>query len=239
MSKVLEDWTVLPHGRLHEIDAGILSVTGRIDMPMGRLERRMTVVRLRDGRLVIYSAIALDEPQMKALEAFGAPAFLVVPGDHHRHDAGIWKDRYPALHVVAPDGAMKAASQAVHVDAGSADFGDPDVTFLTVPGTGGHEAALCVRRPSGTTLILNDLIGNLDKEPGFSNLILRLFGFAGDEPHVPMPVKPHGDDNRAAVAAQLRAWADDPTLKRIIVSHGDPIDADPGGVLRRLADSLT
>jgi len=33
----------------------------------------MTIVRLGDGRLVVFSAIALDEDEMAALEAFGRP----------------------------------------------------------------------------------------------------------------------------------------------------------------------
>ena len=34
-----------------------------------------------DGRLIIYSAISLDEVEMNALESYGTPAFLIVPGD--------------------------------------------------------------------------------------------------------------------------------------------------------------
>jgi hypothetical protein len=34
-------------------------------MPVGNITRRMTVVRLRDGKLVIFSAIALDEVEMR------------------------------------------------------------------------------------------------------------------------------------------------------------------------------
>ena len=44
---------------------------------------------------------------MRDLEAYGAPAFLIVPNDHHRLDAQIWKERYPALKVIAPDTAAR------------------------------------------------------------------------------------------------------------------------------------
>jgi hypothetical protein len=74
-------------------------------MPLMDLPRRMTVVRLIDSRLVVFSAIALDEVEMAALEAFGRPTFLIVPSDKHRLDAKIWKDRYPEIQVVAPEGA--------------------------------------------------------------------------------------------------------------------------------------
>jgi hypothetical protein len=90
MAKPFTDWTVLPHGRLQRLDDDLLSVTGTLDMPpMGDVERRMTVVRLHDGRLVVYSAIALDEAEMRALEHFGKPSFLIVPSAIHRLDAKI------------------------------------------------------------------------------------------------------------------------------------------------------
>ena len=98
MNKPLERWEVLPHGKLTEVDENILTVTGEIHMPM-KFPRRMTVVRLRDSNLVVFSAIALDEDEMHALEAYGQPAYLVVPNDHHRLDAKIWKQRYPNMQV--------------------------------------------------------------------------------------------------------------------------------------------
>jgi hypothetical protein len=60
VAKSFNEWTVLPHGRLTRLDDNLLSVTGTLHMPpMGEVERRMTLVRLSDGRLVVYSAIAL------------------------------------------------------------------------------------------------------------------------------------------------------------------------------------
>jgi hypothetical protein len=237
MTKPFTEWKVLPHGALTAVDDDILTVVGDIPMPVGNLKRRMTVVRLRDRRLVIFSAVALDEDEMRALEEFGEPAFLVVPNDHHRLDARIWKDRYPAIQVITPQGARGKVEKAVPVDATRADFGDPDVALVTVPGTHAQEAALEIRRPNGTTLVLNDIVGNIRDASGFGGWLLRLMGFAGDEPHVPLPVK-MSIDSKAALAGQLRRWAELPALKRILVSHGSTIEDDPRGALRKLAVSL-
>jgi hypothetical protein len=162
MSKPFTHWTVLPHGKLSRLDDNLLSVAGDLPMPMGDFPRRMTVVRLRDGRLIMFSAIALDESEMQELEAFGRPTFLVVPNDIHRMDAKIWKDRYPQLIVLAPAGARKKVEEVVPVDQTAIDFGDPEVHFVTVPGTDEREAALVVETASGTTLVMNDLIWNVD-----------------------------------------------------------------------------
>jgi hypothetical protein len=238
MNPTAEKWEVLPHGRLTALDDGILSVEGGIHMPLMELPRRMTVIRLSDARLVVWSAIALDEGEMARLEAEGQPAFLIVPNDHHRLDARAWKERYPQLLVVAPEGAREKVAEAVPVDSTAPDFGDASVQFMAVPGTRGHEAALVVRRPAGTTLVLNDLVGNIRNEHGFGGWLLRLMGFAGEEAHIPAPVKMMLVKDKQALRAQLLRWAEIDSLKRIVVSHGSPIEDDPARVLRELADSL-
>jgi hypothetical protein len=173
MTKPNDHWNVLPHGTLTPIDDNLLTVEGRIKMPLMDLPRRMTVVRLRDARLVVWSAIALDEPAMATFEAFGKPAFLIVPNDHHRLDAKAWKNRYPQMQVVAPEGAREKIADVVAVDTTSPDFGDASVAFVTMPGTKGHEAALIVQTSKGTTLVLNDLVGNIRAASGIDGWLLR------------------------------------------------------------------
>jgi len=239
MAKPFEEWTVLPHGKLQRVDEGLLSVTGLLQMPpMGEVPRRMTVVRLRDGRLVIYSAIALDEDEMAALEDFGAPAFLIVPGSIHRMDAKPWKQRYPSLTVIAPAGARKKVEEAVPVDATDVDFDDPSVRFVAIPGTDQLEGALLVERESGTTLVLNDLIFNLANRPGFTGWLFKTIGMTGQEPHIPAPVRMREVKDKAAVATQLEDWARLPRLKRVIISHGEIIAEAPARVLARIAEEL-
>jgi hypothetical protein len=238
MTKPFREWTVLPHGKLTKVDDDLLTVVGTLHMPLGDYPRRMTVVRTTDGRLVIYSAIALDEREMNALETYGVPTFLIVPGDIHRIDARVWKDRYPDLTVVAPAGAREKVEDVVHVDATEVDFGDPLVRYVTVAGTEGHEAALLIRRPTGATLVVNDLIWNLDNRPGFGGWIMKVAGFTGTTPHMPPLVKLGLVKDKPALRAQLEAWSRVPMLDRIIVSHGDIVTREPRELLHRLAESL-
>jgi hypothetical protein len=239
MPKPFTEWKVLPHGKLTTLDPDLMTVEGDLPMPLGKITRRMTVVRLSDARLIIFNAIALDEDEMRTLEDFGKPAYLIVPNDYHRLDARIWKDRYPAVQVIAPAGAREKVAEVVAVDATSADFGELDVMFVTVPGTSGREAALEARGANGTTLIVNDVIGNVRDASGVSGWFLRLMGFAGEKPHVPLPVKWLMIKDKPALAAELRRWSLLPSLKRILVSHGAPIEDDPPRVLRELAASLS
>jgi len=238
MTAPLATWKVLPHGPVTAIDDNLWTVTGTIHMPVGDFERRMTIARLRDGGLVVYSAIALDEPSMAELEGFGRMAWLLVPGDAHRLDARVWLHRYPTMHVAAPAGAREKVLEVVPVESTAPDFGDPGVRWITVPGTRDHEAALTVRGAKGTTLIVNDLIANLRNEHGFTGWMLRLMGFAGDEPHIPGVRKLAMIKDSNALADQLLAWSQISDLHCILVSHGEPIVDDPSGELRRLSESL-
>jgi hypothetical protein len=238
MTRPLQQWKVLPHGKLSEIDVGILTVTGDIRMPMMSLPRRMTVVRLNGSRLIVFSAIALNEDEMAKLEAYGRPAFLIVPSDKHRLDAKPWKNRYPAMQVIAPEGARAKVEDVVPVDTVAPQFDDPNVQFVTVPGTRGHEAALVVRTANGTTLVLNDLIGNIRSEPGSRSWLLQLAGFAGKEAQIPRVVKMVMIKDANDLRAQLMQWAEIGSLKRILVSHGSPIEENPRQTLRDLASSL-
>jgi len=239
MAKPHSEWTVLPHGKLKRLEHNLLSVTGTMNMPpMGEVTRRMSIVRLNDGRLIIYSAISLDEIEMNALESYGTPAFLIVPGDIHRMDAKPWKDRYPQLKVIAPAGARDKIDEIVPVDATKVDFGDPAVRFMTMPGTGEKEAVLVLETDRGTTVILNDLIFDLANRPGFSGWLFKLIGMTGDEPHVPLPVKLKEVDDKAAVSDQLQRWANIPNLQRVIISHGNIIADAPSVVLNRISAEL-
>lgn len=232
-----KEWKVLPHGKLTKLDDNLLTVTGELHVPMA-LPRRMTVVRLNDARLVIFSAIALDAKEMTVLEAFGRPAFLIVPSDKHRLDAKAWKLRYPSIQVIAPEGSRARVQKKVPVDTATPAFADPNVQFVTVPGTGGKEAALVVHSPNGTTLVLNDLVGNIKNESGVGGWVLRMAGFAGDQAQIPRVVKKILVKDPDALRAQLLEWSEIETLKRILVSHGARIAENPREVLRELARTL-
>jgi hypothetical protein len=208
-------------------------------MPLGKFPRRMTVVGLSRNRSAIFSAVALNEPDMRRIEEVGKPSFLIVPNGHHRLDAHAWKDRYPKLKVMCPPGAKKSVSEAAPVDSTEDILSDKDVDFVVVEGTGEAEAALIVRRKSGTTLIVNDMIGNVRHPRGIgTKIIARLAGFGVKRPQVPRVMKRVMVEDKKGLAGQLREWSKMPKLERIVPSHGDIID-HPAPALRRMAEELS
>ena len=224
-----ESWKVQPHGRLTQLANNLYTVTGQLKMPLGETTRRMTIAKLADGRLAIYSAISLDEDEMQRLERLGQPAFLIIPSAIHRMDAKPWKDRYPDLTVVAPAGAREKIGEVVAVDCTQVHLGDPNIQLFAVPGTKDRELAMTV----GKTLVLNDLIFNLPRLKGIAQWLFRLFGFGPGHPTMPKLVAMKIVDDEKLVKAQLTRWAD-ADFDRILVAHGEPIE-NPRETLLALA----
>ena len=239
MPKFHTEWTVFPHGPVEQVEDGILTVEGEIQMPLGRFPRRMSVVALTGGRTAVFSPVALHEPAMRQIEDFGTLSFLIVPNGFHRLDSRIWKQRYPEMKVICPPGARKRVEQAVTVDATTDIFADSAVEFVLVPGMGEAEGALIVRREGRTTLILNDVISNVRHPKGLgANIMARLFGFGVKRPQMAREVKWLFVKDKQGLAAQLRQWAADPALVRLIPSHGEIIDR-PQATLERVAKRLS
>src|SRR4051812_14291676 len=171
------DWVVLPHDPIQKLSENLWRVEGAL--PHFSMRRVMTVVRLQDGRLLIHSAIALDESSMKRLEAWGEPALLLIPHRRHRMDAPRYKQRYPQLRVFAPPAVVKPASEVVKVDGTLAEVQlDSSASLELLAGTGEAEAALTVRSNDGLSVVLTEVV--FDLEPPSSALLraaLKLGGF--------------------------------------------------------------
>lgn len=236
MAKCFESWTVHPHGPIEKVADNLWRVAG--PFPGAPFPRTMVVVRLSDGRLIIHNAIALGEGEMKQLEAWGTPSFLIVPSAAHRMDAKVFKARYPNIHVVGPAGAKQKIEEVVKVDSTEPDFGDPSVAYERVAGTGDGEGVLIVRSVAGTTLVFNDVLMNMQKLAGFSGFMMGLFGFTSTKPQVSRPARMFVVKDKKALRAELEKRAGTPNLVRVEVCHGNAITSEPAAALRGAAEGL-
>lgn len=236
MPKPFETWTVCPHGPIEKVTENLWRVAAAV--PGAPFPRTMMVARLSDGRLVIHNGIALGDAEMKELEAWGTPTFLIVPSGAHRIDAKIFKLRYPSMRVIGPRGAKKKIDEVVTVDATDGDFGDPHVHYELVDGTAEGEGVLIVRSKSGTTLVFNDVLMNMQKLPGFGGFMMGLAGFTGPKPKVSGPARMFVVKDKKGLRAEFEKRAATSDLTRIEVGHGNAITSDPAGALKNAAASL-
>lgn len=230
-------WTVLPHDPLEKLTENLWRVEGSMgNMPV---RRTMFVLRLRDGRLVIHNAVALAEPEMKEIEAWGTPAILVVPNGWHRIDAAPFKERYPALRVVCPEKASRKVAEVVPVDGvfDAFDPGSDEVAFRHLPGVKHEEGVMEARSADGLSLLFNDLIHNNHPRPGLQGFVFSvLTGRAPPRHHRALGLMLIRD--RKALRQELLRLADTPDLRRVLVAHGPPILTGAAEALRHVAAGL-
>jgi hypothetical protein len=229
-----DDWKVLPHEPIEKLTENLWRVVGTL--PRIPMRRVMTVARLGDGRLVIHSAVAMDEPSMAQLEAWGTPSFLIVPNRWHRMDAPRFKRRYPAIKVLTPPRGRKLVAAVVPVDATSEDFGDEHVQLDPLAGVGDGEQLLRVRSKDGVTLVLTDCVFNMARPRDFlSRTVTTLMGSAPG-PRVSRLFKAAVIKDRDAFRAELERLAATPQLQRLIVAHDRlATGADAAAALRQAA----
>jgi hypothetical protein len=237
MARANENWKVLPHGSLDKLDDRVWRVEGRLEnMP---LKRVMTVARCGDDRLVIHNGIGLASDVIGAIEAWGEPAFLVVPNGYHRLDAPAYKRRFPAIRVLCPAGARKRVEKVVPVDGDYRSFPvDPQVSLFHLDGLSEAEGAMMVRGSSGATLVLNDAVFNMPAARGVQGLVFNHLTQSTGGPRVSRLFRLFVIRDRRAFAAHLERLADTPDLVRVIVSHHRVISERPAETLREVAATV-
>jgi hypothetical protein len=211
-------WTVLPHGDIVKLAENLWWVQG--SLPNMSLKRTMVVVRLNDGRLVIHNGIALREEAMKELEAWGTPAFLIVPNGYHRLDAPAYKQRYPGLTVLTPPGSRAKVEEVIAVDGGYDAFPSTDeVRLELLHGVGDTEGALIVRSSDGVSVVLNDAMFNMDRKRDPLGFFFTTLLGSAPGPRVSRLAKFAFIRDKAALRRDFERYADLPGLTRVIVAH--------------------
>ena len=232
MAKAFQEWRVLPHGPIEKLSDSLWCVEGT--MPNGKTRRRMALIRLADGRLIIHNAIALEDELMAEVTAFGTPAAILVPNAFHRQDAKIMKDRFPQAKVYCPAGAKKAVSRVVPVDGTYSDAPrDATVSIRHLDGVKEREGVVEVISPDGRSLVFCDTLLNIKKAPLPARLFLAPIGRLS----VPrfsrlLLVK----DKRAFRADLERLAASD--LRRIVPGHGALVLENAAASLEKAAAEL-
>lgn len=230
--KVFTEWTVLPHKPIERTTENLWRVTGM----MGNVQRQMALARLRDGRVLVINPIALEEPAMQELEAWGEPAVLAVPNAYHRQDSRIWKQRYPRMTVIAPPRGRRRIERVVAVDRLTTDAaapGDDSVRFVAMDGCA-SDTLVEVNSADGRTLVFCDVILNLKPKRGVIGFLLGPTGRIST-PRIQRWV---GMQDKRAFASHVERMAQAPELRRLLFGHGSAITEAPGDSLRQVVAQL-
>jgi hypothetical protein len=238
MAKSDTSWNVLHHGPLEQLADNLWRVEGAL--PGMSLRRTMTVVRRADGSLLLHSPIALDDERRHELEALGPIAAIVVPNAGHRLDAPAYKFRYPRAVVFCPRGGRNKVAEVVAVDGTYEDYADDGtVRFETLDGVAEAEGAMLVRSNDGVTVVLNDVVMNMDTKRDVLGYLFTTVMGSAPGPRVSRLVRLLYVKDQPALRRHLERLADTPDLQRLIVAHEKVAHGpDAAGALRQAATYL-
>lgn len=227
---------IFPYGPPVALAPNLWQVTGSLAIPV---PRNMTLVRGASGGLLLYSVIAMHEDGLRALEALGRPAVMVIPHRRHQMDAPFYKARYPQLRVLAAD-PSQVRGVAVDGDLselsgqGLSEYG---VEAYVLPSNIQEDVVLDVRLADGHALCICESLGNVSMS-GWLGLLFRVLGPPGGGFGIARAVRLR----ELRDVTQLRAWlleqAERTDLHCLLFGHGNPLTADIPGALRRAAHQL-
>src|SRR5690349_18251015 len=154
MAKPPRPWIVLEHSPIETIDDNLWGVVSAVpEFPKGTgMDRRMCIIRLKDGRLVFHNAIPLDDAALAKVRAWGEPSILIVPLHLHTMDAHAFREKL-GLSVFTSKTVVDKVREILPVDGTLEDFpGDPTLRCEPLAGTKFGEAAWVVTSGPRTSL---------------------------------------------------------------------------------------
>lgn len=216
------------------VDSGPLRVLG-LPLPV-----RMTVIRLRNGEVLLHSPTRFTESLKGEIEAIGPIRHLVGPNVAHWSFLKEWQGRCPQAVTYAAPGlrqrpaVRKAEVRLDHDLTGSDPSPWPrDVEQDLVPGGAGF-AEVALFHEASRTLVLTDLVVNLEAEkvPFLVRPLARLLGVVAPNGKGPAYLRLIVRRRRREAAfAVSRLLAKNP--ERVIFAHGRWFDQDGTAALRR------
>ena len=218
--------TPQPYGDFVAIDENIWTLDGDwYDTPF---RRRMTIVKLSCGELVVHSAIRLKESDYSKINSFGKVGYIIVPNNMHSDDAPFFKIKYPDAKLFVPRASLKKVSKFCTVDGVLPGCWpkelEDEMKCIEFKGTRILEEQVFFHI-STKTLIAADLVFNMTNEPtGLMktffkwNKIYKRFG--------PSRIFKWVFISNLKVAE--RSFGDILTLDfdRVVMSHGDVLDSN-------------
>jgi hypothetical protein len=187
---------------------------------LGMVTSRMTVIRLKDGRILLHSPVPIEQDLLSAVENLGQVAALIAPNLFHHQFLTEWRSAFPEAKAFCAPG-LAAKRSDFKFDGVLGDASPPEwrgqVDELVIKGIPEYGEVVFFHRPS-RTLIVSDLVFNYTpaqaaSDPG---------GADGLGPHCRIR-SAISDPNalRDSVESILR-WP----FARVIVAHGEIVESD-------------
>lgn len=151
----------------------VLRKPGRVRIPIN-----MTVIRLRDGALLLHAPTEIDDALGAALDALGPVRHVVAPNSLHHLFVAPCLRRYPqaALYLAPGLPGKRPDLRAAGVLGAAAPPWDGELDTLTIEGAPKLREVVFFHRASRTLLVTDLLFNMTDPATASTGLLLRLMG---------------------------------------------------------------
>ncbi|WP_242528530.1 DUF4336 domain-containing protein [Novosphingobium sp. PY1] len=194
---------------------------------------RMAAVRLSNGKVWIWSPIALTDELASAVEAIGPVSYIVSPNKLHHLFLQQWAERWPDARLFAPPGLARKRPE-MRFDDELADLPPPcwaaDIDQVIFRGSFAMEEVVFFHRPSSTAIVC-DLIQRFHPPylRGFKGLLMKLDGLAGQHGSTPREWRASFLRRKPARAARRKLLGWQP--QQLLIAHGKCEKANAAKVL--------
>lgn len=210
-----------PYDSLQEIAPSVYCIDG--DWEKTTFRRRMTLLKLKDGGLVVHNPLRLKDEDYSKIDALGRVDYIVAPNKFHCSEPQFYKLRYPRAKVLVAREALPTVQKRCEIHGTLPEAWSPklreEIGCMEFEGTRMLSENIFFHRAS-KTLIVTDLVFNMHTEVKGAervffklNRVYKRFGpsrlfryFFVDEPKV-----------AAESFRELMRWDFD----RVVMSHGE------------------
>jgi hypothetical protein len=183
-----------------------------------------TVIRLPNGKVVVYSPNKLDDADVAAIDALGEVAYIIAPNLYHHLFAGKAHERWPKATLLgAPGLAAKRSDLRISGDLGATPIDDA-LEVVVIGGAPRMNEGVLFHKPTGT-LVCADWLFNVTKP---ANALTRFaLSITGTHGRTLKQSRVWGwsTKDKAAARASLDKILEWP-IQHIAPVHGEPVDID-------------
>lgn len=204
-----------------------------------RIQTRMAAIRLREGRLVLYSPVTLTARLRKELEELGEISFIVSPNKIHNLTLAEYRAAFPEAKLLVPPGLPERLPDLSFDGVLSEEpvaAWSPDLMHVLTRGNVFFAEVLLFHRASHTLLVGDfvERIGPSVASP-FALGVARIFGVSSN-PMASPEFRLYTTDAEAleeSIAEALQ-WP----FERIFLCHGELIEEGGREIVSQVVDSL-
>jgi len=200
---------------------------------------RMTVVRLRSGKLFLHSPVRLNDSLSRELDALGEVAHIAAPNKFHHLYISDYVDSYPRAKFYAAPG-LTEKRRDIRFDGVLSDTEEPDwkdeIKQHLFRGMPAVNEVVFLHVESGT-VIISDLIFNFSNDLSAGQSIFAGLIGAYNKPAVSRMSKYIfiRDNEKARESAEtILSWEFD----RVLLAHKDAVQAGGHEAVRKAFDFL-